>query len=142
MLQLGHIDQDGATDTAPVPVTIYHPRTGAPTGAVVWVEIATQEELYKMARQCRRHEVDPASKAIRQTVDGVKLQQKVLARYIKRWEGLADKDGKPLPCVPAVMNALPEWVADQITEGIKGIPPSGEELDADEVRDASFREPS
>lgn len=141
MLQLPHVTADGATDSAPIPVTIYHPRTGQ-AAATVWVQIATQDELYGLARKCRRHEIDPATKAMRQTVDGVKLQQLVLARYVKRWEGIADKHGAPLPVTPEVLNALPEWLADQITEGIKGIPVSADELDAVEVRDASFREPA
>ncbi len=139
MLKLEHVSADGGTDAAPVPVTITHPRTGQPTGATVWVQVAPQEEIYAMGRKCRRHEVDPATKAMRQTVDGVKLQQMVMAKFVKRWEGLAGADGVALPCTPAVMNALPEWLADQITEGIRGIPPV-DEPDAAEVREASFRE--
>ena len=141
MLNLPHVTADGATDNAPIPVTIYHPRSGQPA-ATVWVQVATQEELYGMARKCRRHEIDPASKQMRQTVDGVKLQQMVLSRFVKRWEGIADKHGAPLPVAPEVLNALPEWLADQITEGIKGIPMSPDEIDAAEVRDASFRQPA
>lgn len=138
MLNLPNVTAEGATG-APVAVTINHPRTGLPA-ATVWVQIATQDELYAMARKCRRHEIDPATKAMRQTVDGVKLQQMVLARYVKRWEGIASQDGTPLPVTPEVLNALPEWLADQITEGIKGIPQDADEPDADEVRAASFRE--
>ena len=140
MLQLSHVTEDGASETAVVAVTIYHPRTGQPTGAVAWVQVATQDEMYALAKKCRRHEVDPGTRQMRQSVDGVKVQQLLMAKFVKRWEGLVGADGKPLPCVPAVMAALPEWVADQITEGIRGIPASPDEPDADEVRAASFRE--
>ena len=51
-------------------------------------------------------------------------------------------NGVELPCIPAVFNALPEWVADQITDGIRGIPLADEEADPADVRDASFREPA
>lgn len=139
MLTLSHVTQDGVKDDAAVPVTIYHPRTSQPTGAVVWVTVATQAELYDIARKCRRHEVEPGTRQMRQSVDGVKVQQLAMAKFVRRWTGVQGADGKELPCVPAVLNALPEWMADQITDGIRGVPVS-DEADAAEVRDASFRE--
>lgn len=140
MLILSHVTEDGVKDDAEVTVTIYHPRTGQPTGATVWVQVATQAELYDLARKCRRHEVEPGTRQMRQTVDGVKVQQLAMARFVRRWKGVQGADGKDLPCIPAVLNALPEWMADQITDGIRGV--TSDEPDAAEVRDAGFREPA
>lgn len=139
MLTLNHVTADGVKDDAALPVTIYHPVTHRPTGAVVWVSVATQAELYDLARKCRRHEVEPGTRQMRQSVDGVKVQQLAMARFVKRWTGVQGANGEDLPCVPAVLNALPEWMADQITDGIRGVP-NADEPDVTEVHEAGFRE--
>lgn len=141
MLVLSAVTADGLNESAEVPVTIYHPRTSLPTGAVVWVTIAQQKEQYDLARKHRRHEVNPGTRQMNQVVDGVKVQQVMMAAHVKRWSGLQDAKGQELPCVPAVFNALPEWVADQITDVIRGVPPAGEPADSPnvaEVHEAGF----
>lgn len=142
MLTLSHLTADGRKDDAPVAVPIFNPRTGKHE-ATVWVRIATQEELYAIGRKCRRHEVNPSNRQVQQSVDVVRVQQLVMKDYIDRWENVCDANGVPLPCIPAIFNALPEWMADQITDGIRGIPLGAtEEADPADVRDASFREPA
>lgn len=141
MLVLSAVTADGLNEDAEVPVTIYHPRTSQPTGAVAWVTLAPQKEQYDLARKYRRHEVNPGTRQMNQVVDGVKVQQVMMAAHIKRWSGFQDAKGQELPCVPAVFNALPEWVADQITDVIRGVPAAGDVTDspdAAEVRDAGF----
>ena len=138
-LVLPNVRSDGSVDdAATVPVIIRHPRTGEPTGAIVEVQIAPTDDVYKMARACRRHELDPNTRKMTQTTDGVKLQKMLIAKYTKRWSGMHGSDNKPLPLTPAVLDALPEWVADQITEGIRGV--TVDEPNAAEVSEAGFRE--
>jgi hypothetical protein len=139
MLTLPNVRSDGSVDdAATVDVIIRHPNTGDPTGMVVQVQIAPMDEVYRMARACRKHEKNPATRAVTQVTDGVELQKRLLARFVRSWTGLQGSDGKALPCIPSVMDALPEWVADQITEGIRGVPVDGPTVA--EVHDASFRE--
>lgn len=139
MLTLPNVRSDGSVDdAATVDVTIRHPNTGEATGMVVTARVASMEEIYRLARSCRQHEKNPATRAITQTTDGVKLQKMMLHKYVVSWRGLNGADEKPLPCIPAVMDALPEWVMDQITEGIRGVPVDGPSVA--EVHEAGFRE--
>lgn len=141
MLTLSHVTAAGRKEDVAVPVPIVNPRSGRQE-ATVWVRVATQEELYALARKCRRHEVNPGNRQVQQTVDGVKVQQLAMKEFIDHWDGVCDVNGDPLPCIPVVFNALPEWMADQITDGIRGVPLAQNEIDADEVSAASFREPA
>lgn len=140
MLKFSHIESDGTVKSDPVPVPIFHPGTGN-HAATVWVEIATQSEFDKLVRKCRRHEVDPVSKQMKQYTDGTLLLKACMVRFVRRWEGVCDANGAPLPCVPPVMEALPSWFTDQVIEGVRGVP-RDDEPDAEDVRDASFREPA
>lgn len=140
MLQLSNVRSDGSVDdAATVDVVIRHPHTGEPTGMVATVTLAATDEFYKLCRKFRRTERDPVSRQMQQNVDGVKVQQAMLEAHVKSWSGLNGADGKPLPCQASVLAALPEWIRDQMTEAIRGIPVDPSPA---EVRDESFREPA